>query len=211
MRLRPFYWGGWFLTRVISKLFFRIRTNGQENIPRSGGFILASNHVSYYDPPLVGSWSKRELYFFAKEELFHNRLGGGIITRTNALPVKRGAMDRNAIRMAVDVIRKGFGLTLFPEGTRSRTDNFLSPKAGIGMIATRAKCPIVPAYLHGSNHPGDCFKGRQKLSITYGEPFSAEWVMSFPKGKEGYEQIAAAVMERIGQIKASVVTPELSR
>ncbi len=208
MRLRPFYWGGWFLTRVVSKLFFRIKTQGQENIPRQGGFILASNHISNYDPPLVGSWITREVYFLAKEELFRNPVAGGLITRTNALPVKRGAMDRKAIHVSVEVIRRGFGLTFFPEGTRSKTDQFLRPKAGIGMIATRAKCPIVPAYVHGSNHPGDCFKGRQRLSITYGEPFGADWVMSFPKGKEGYEQIASAVMERIGQIKASVVASE---
>jgi len=204
VRINIVYWAGWSLTRIISKLFFRVRTVGQENIPRQGGFILATNHVSYYDPPLVGSWIKRELYFFAKKELFKNRLFGAIISTTNSLPVNRQGVDRQAIRLAVDAIERGFGLTMFPEGTRSLTDKFLSPKPGIGMIASRAKCPIAVGYIHGSNRPGDCFWGRDRLSITYGETFSADWVKSFPKSKEGYRQIAEAVMARIGEIKAEV-------
>jgi 1-acyl-sn-glycerol-3-phosphate acyltransferase len=202
------YWLVWSLTRIISKLFFRIRTGGQENIPSKGGFILATNHISYYDPPLVGSWITRELYFFAKKELFKNRLFGAIIRATNALPVNRQGVDRQAIRLAVDAIERGFGLTMFPEGTRSRTDNFLSPKPGIGMIATRAGCPIAVGYIHGSSRPGDCFRGRDRLSITYGETFSSDWVKSFPAIKEGYYQIAEAVMERIEQLKAGVLSAE---
>ena len=204
MRFNIVYWAGWSLTRIISKLVFRIKTSGQENIPREGGFILASNHISYYDPPLVGSWITRELYFFAKKELFKNRLFGAVISTTNSLPVNRRGMDRQAIRLAVDAIGRGFGLTMFPEGTRSRTDDFLAPKAGIGMMAARAGCPIAVAYIHGSNRPGDCFRCRDRLSITYGETLSAEWVKSFPATKEGYQQIAEAVMERISQLKAEV-------
>ncbi len=204
MRFNYIYWAGWVLTRIISKLVFRIRTGGQENIPRQDGFILAMNHISNYDPPLVGSWMSRELYFFAKKELFQNRFFGAVIRQTNALPVNRQGVDRQAIRQAVNAIKRGFGLTMFPEGTRSRTDKFLNPKPGIGMIAARAGCPIAVGYIHGSNRPGDCFWGRDKLSVTYGETFSAEWVQSFPQSKEGYLQIAAAVMERIGEIKARV-------
>ncbi len=208
MRFNIVYWMGWSLTRIISKLFFRVRTVGQENIPPKGGFILATNHMSYYDPPLVGSWISRELYFFAKKELFKNRLFAATIRTTNALPVNRQGVDRQAIRLAVAAIKRGFGLTMFPEGTRSRTDKFLSPKPGIGMIASRAECPIAVGYIHGSNRPGDCFRGREQLSITYGETFSADWVKSFPASKEGYRQIATAVMERIGELKARVVSAE---
>jgi len=204
VRLRPFYWAGWSLTRIISKLIFRIKTSGQENVPPSGGFILASNHISYYDPPLVGSWITREVYFFAKKELFKNRLFGALITATNSLPVNRYGIDRQSIRLAVDAIKRGFGLTVFPEGTRSRTEEFLSPKPGIGMIAARAGCPIAVGYLHGSNKLKDCFWGRDRMTMTYGETFPAEWVKSFPATKEGYQQIAEAVMERIGQIKKQV-------
>jgi len=204
VRLNLLYWSGNLLTRILSWLFCRPRISGQENIPRKGGFILASNHISYYDPPLVGSWQRREVYFFAKKELFRNRLFGAIIRATNSLPVSRGAVDLKALKAAVEVIRAGFGLTMFPEGTRSRTDQFLAPKPGIGIIATRAGCPIVPVYIHGSNRLSDCVRGRDKMSISYGPPLSAEWVQSQGYGKEAYLKIATTVMERIGDLRSAV-------
>lgn len=206
MRFNIVYWMGWSLTWIIGRLFFRIKIRGRENIPRQGGFILASNHISYFDPPLVGSFITRELYFFAKKELFKNRLFGAIIRATNSLPVNRQGVDRQAIRLAVDAIKRGFGLTMFPEGTRSRTDKFLSPKPGIGMIASRAGCPIAVAYIHGSNRLKDCFWGRDRLSITYGETFPADWVNSFPPTKAGYHELAAAVMERISRLQEEVIS-----
>jgi 1-acyl-sn-glycerol-3-phosphate acyltransferase len=204
VRLKLLYWAGYSLTRILSFIFFRPRISGRDNIPGEGGFILASNHISYYDPPLVGSWQRREVYFFAKKELFRNKLFGAIITATNSLPVSRGAVDRQALRLAIGVIRKGFGLTVFPEGTRSRTDQFLKPRPGIGIIARQTGCPIVPAYIHGSNKLSDCFKRRDRMSITYGEPLSAEWVTAQPADKSGYLTIAATVMDRIAQLRSQV-------
>ncbi len=204
MRLKLLYWTGYSLTRLISWPLFRPRISGREHIPTVGGFILASNHISYYDPPLVGSWQRRELYFFAKKELFRNRLFGAVIRATNSLPVSRGAVDRQALKLAIDVVKTGFGLTMFPEGTRSHTDQFLPPRPGIGIIATRAGCPIVPTYIHGSNKLRECFWGRDKMSITYGEPLTAEWVLSLGTGKEAYQQIAAKVMERIAELRYQV-------
>ena len=203
--MKILYYAGWSLTRVISKLLFRITVTGREHFPKEGGFILATNHRSYYDPLLVGSWAPREVYFFAKQELFKNRLFGNIITRTNALPVRRGSIDRNAIELSLNVIKKGFGLTIFPEGTRSKTEGFLDPKPGVGLIAMQALCPIIPGYVHASNNLRDCLKGRDHLRISYGEPFPASWVSSFPSGKESYEAIALAVMERIRQLKEGPV------
>lgn len=203
--MKILYYAGWSLTRLISTLVFRIRVRGQEHFPKEGGFILATNHISYYDPLLVGSWAPRQVYFFAKRELFKNPIFGAVIRRTNALPVKRGTVDRQALDMSVDVISRGFGLTIFPEGTRSKKDGFLDPKPGIGMIATRAKCPIVPGYVHGSNRLTDCFLGRTRMSITFGEPFPAAWVASIPVDREGYQQIADTVMACIGELKASVI------
>ncbi|MCD6249708.1 MAG: 1-acyl-sn-glycerol-3-phosphate acyltransferase [candidate division Zixibacteria bacterium] len=204
MRFNLVYWSGNLLTRILCLLFFRPRISGQDNVPRKGGFILASNHISYYDPPLVGSWQRREVYFFAKKELFRNWLFGAIITAANSLPVSRGVVDRKAIKAAVEVIQAGFGLTMFPEGTRSLTDQFLDPKPGVGIIAIQAGCPIIPVYLHGSNRLGDCFRGKDKLSVSYGSPLSAEWVRSQGSGKEAYLKIATTVMERISDLRSAV-------
>jgi 1-acyl-sn-glycerol-3-phosphate acyltransferase len=194
------YANGWFLTRCIATLAFRYQISGQEFIPEKGGFILAVNHISYYDPPLAGSAASRKLYFFAKEELFKNPLFGWILRNVNALPVKRGAFDRRAIQLAIKIIRNGNGLTFFPEGTRSRTGNLLPAKPGLGMVAHHAQCPIVPGNIHGSNRIAACLTGREQLRITFGEPFSAAWVASFDASKEAYLEISRTVLNRIGEL-----------
>jgi 1-acyl-sn-glycerol-3-phosphate acyltransferase len=208
VRVKILYYLGWSLTRLISKLVFRIKIAGKESFPGSGGFILATNHISWYDPLLVGSWSPREVYFFAKQELFKNRLFGWIITRTNALPVKRGTIDRAAMQQSAEVIYRGFGLTIFPEGTRSKTDDFLRPKPGIGILASRVRCPIVVGYVHGSNRLRDCLLGRTRMSVTYGPPIDPSEYADYPATKEGYMRIASDVMVRIGQLKERVNGPK---
>lgn len=195
---------GWSVTRLVSTLIFRIRVRGQEHIPKTGGFIIATNHASVYDPLLVGSWSSREVYFFAKKELFENKVFGEVIRRTNALPVKRGAVDRDALKASVGVINRGYGLVFFPEGTRSKTHHFLPPKPGLGLLATMARCPIIPGYVHGSNRLKDCFRGRTRLSITFGEPLSGEWVKSFSSDRESWEAISVEAMRRIAALAAEI-------
>ncbi|MEA3296631.1 MAG: lysophospholipid acyltransferase family protein [candidate division Zixibacteria bacterium] len=195
------YYFVWIMVRIVTGLFFRIRISGLTHLPAKGGFIVATNHISYYDPPLVGSWSPRRLYYLAKKELFRNRFIGMILTGVYALPVKRTGIDRKALELCVTKIRDGAGLVLFPEGTRSLTDRFLDPRPGIGIIAIRAGCPIVPGYIHGTNRLGACLIGKERLSLTFGEPLSASWVSSIPPDKEGYRKVAETVMERIGELR----------
>ncbi len=195
------YYTGWTFFRAITKILFRIKISGKENFPKNGGFILASNHQSYLDPPVVGSWAPRVVYFMTKAELFENKLLGWYLINTNARPVKRGVMDRQSIKATLDIIADGQGMTIFPEGTRSTTGELLEPKAGIGMIAAKAHCPIIPTYVNGFNRLKDCFLGKAKLTITYGEMIPADWVMAQSKGKEGYNEIAQRVMAEIQKIK----------
>jgi 1-acyl-sn-glycerol-3-phosphate acyltransferase len=198
------YWTAHVVGQSASWALFRPKITGRENIPRTGGFIMASNHISYYDPPLLGSWQWRELYFFAKKELFLNPIFGKIITICNTLPVSRGTIDRVAISRAVEAIQNGNGLIMFPEGTRSRTKELLKPKPGVGLVAIGAGCPIIPTYLHGANNLKDCLLRRDRLSISWGEPLSADWVKSFAPEKESYRTIAETVMERIAFLKQQV-------
>jgi len=199
------YYAGWTFFRSITKILFRIKISGKENIPKTGGFILAPNHQSYLDPPVVGSWAPRAVYFMTKAELFENAILGWYLFNTNARPVKRGAMDRQAIKTILDIIDKGHGVTIFPEGTRSVSGEFLEPKAGIGMIATKAQCMIIPTYVNGFNRLSDCFWGKGKLTITYGKAIPAEWVMAQEKGKIGYNAIAQRVMAEIQKIKDNLL------
>lgn len=195
------YYTGWTFFRAITKIFFRIKISGKENFPKNDGFILASNHQSYLDPPVIGSWAPRVVYFMTKAELFENKLLSWYLYNTNARPVKRGVMDRQSIKTTLDIIADGQGMTIFPEGTRSTTGEFLEPKAGIGMIAAKAQCPIIPTYVNGFNRLKDCFLGKMKLTITYGKMIPADWVIAQAKGKEGYNAIAQRVMAEIQKIK----------
>ena len=203
MKIRIVYYLGWSFFRLITKIFFRIKISGKENFPKTGGFILAPNHQSFLDPPVVGSWAPRVVYFMTKAELFENFLLGWYLYHTNARPVKRGVMDRSAIKLTLDIIAEGQGMTIFPEGTRSLTGEFLEPKPGIGMIASRAKCPIIPAYVNGFNNLKGCFLGRDKLTITYGEMIPYEWIEAQKSEKDCYNIIAQRVMREISKIKAN--------
>jgi 1-acyl-sn-glycerol-3-phosphate acyltransferase len=140
--------------------------------------------------------------FFAKRELFKNKLFGAIISRTNAFPVKRGAVDREALQTAHTIIANGFGLVFFPEGTRSLKEGFLDPKPGVGLLATDSECLIVPCYIHGSNRLKKVFWDHDVMSVRYGPPIPADWVKSIPKDKAGYQQVAEEIMRRIALLKS---------
>lgn len=178
-----------------------MKVSGLQNVPSSGGFLLACNHIAYWDPPICGSWCGRYVFFLAKQELFDSWLLGRVLHATNARPIRRGAIDRRALDMCVRFIDEGNGLVIFPEGTRSMGKDFLSPKPGIGMLALRARCPIVPCYIHGTNDLRGCLKKASPMRIAYGESIKPEEFTDLEPGKESYAKIAAEVMRRIGFVR----------
>lgn len=184
----------------------RIKVLGRENIPDRGPFIMASNHISGFDPPFIGSWSTRVMFYLAKRNLFKLPIVGWFLRTLHAIPLNRGAIDREAVALCVKALGDNYGLLVFPEGTRSHSGEFLEPKAGVGMLAVQAGCPIVPVYLRGTNRLFDCLLGREQLYIIFGEPLSAEWVGSFSAEKSSYVEIAAAVMERIALLRQNVLS-----
>jgi len=193
------------LTRIIFGLLCRPKITGLENIPKEGGYILASNHISNFDPPIVGSWVPRPVYYLAKKELFPNKLAAAIFYKLNCIPVKRGVIDRKAIEDCVTTINKGHIVTIFPEGTRFKNGQLHPPKPGVGIVARKSACAIIPTYLHGTNRLKDCIRGRVKMSINYGSTIPAEWVASVSDDKEGYFIIAEKIMSEIAKIRDRVV------
>ena len=193
---------GYALSRFTATVLMGCRPVGVENLPRAGGFILASNHISNLDPPLVGCYVPRRTHFLGKRELFETPVLKWIVGRTNMHPVRRGGFDRAAVKTAVSVLKSGAPLVMFPEGTRSKTDEFLEPKAGIGMIAREALAPIIPCYIQGSNHFKRCLVRRERLQIAYGAPLGPEWLERQSNDKEGWRAIAREVMRRIGELKS---------
>ena len=202
--MKILYHTGRRLTRIVFGLLCRPDITGVENIPKEGGYILASNHISNFDPPIVGSWVPREVSFLAKKELFPNKLAASLFYRLNCIPVKRGVIDRKAIEDSVAAIEDGRIVTIFPEGTRFIDGELHPPKPGVGVVARKSGCAVIPAYLHGTNRLKDCIRGRVKMSINYGPPIPADWIKSVPDDKEGYIEIAEKIMAEIAKIRDRV-------
>jgi 1-acyl-sn-glycerol-3-phosphate acyltransferase len=179
---------------VIYKIGWRLEVRGRENIPSSGAVIFASNHRSYADPPLVGASVPREVHFLAKQELFYFRPFGWMIGALNAHPLNRGS-DIGAIRAACQLLEEDFALIIFPEGGRSKTDDFRKFKAGVGLLAKSTGSKIVPTYIHNSGY----MKKFKKLFVTFGPPIS-------PEGFESYEAVAEAVKSEIQRMKDGSAT-----
>ncbi len=149
-------------------LLFPTIFKGKRNIPK-GKVIFVCNHTSNIDPILLCMSTWRKQYFLAKKELFSNSFKRGIMKIAHAIPVERGKIDIKAIKMSMKVLSKNKILTIFPEGTRNRTNEDLSEiKAGAGMLAIKTKTPIVPVWI----------KKKPRLfrinSVKFGKPFTLE-------------------------------------
>lgn len=154
-----------FFCALFLRLFFKVKVVGKSNINcKLGSLILVSNHKSNLDPVLLGLYSKRRLYFMAKEELFVNPIFGYIIKKLGAFPVKRNSRDAGAVSCAKSIIDSGKILALFPEGTRSKTDEILKFKLGAVRLAVASGCEILPCSIFYA-------KGgfRRRVFLEYGK------------------------------------------
>jgi 1-acyl-sn-glycerol-3-phosphate acyltransferase len=192
------------LFSAIFSLVFRWQVSGAENVP-AGGVIIASNHISLWDPPLLGTALPRRIHFMAKEELFANPLFSWIITRLGAFPVKRGTADRTAIRTALTLLAEGSILGIFPEGTRSKTGALGSPEPGLALLALKSGAPVVPAAIIGTNKvfsDGHLFP---RFQVIFGKPIQFSKDNS---GKESMESMSMRVMTEISRLLSEAGHPE---
>lgn len=175
-------------------LFFRFKIIGAQHLPMSGGVIIAANHISLWDPPVLSAACTRPINFMAKEELFANPLFSRIITNLKAFPVRRGAADRTAIRYAINLLKNGEILGAFPEGTRSKTGELGKPEPGIAMIALKAGVTIVPAAIIGTNKVFKKGSILPQFIVKFGKPIM---ITEEKADKEMMEKISATIMEEI--------------
>ncbi|GMO55362.1 MAG: hypothetical protein Ta2C_10110 [Candidatus Endomicrobiellum trichonymphae] len=152
--------------RIMFSLFYRWHIEGAENIPQSGGAVIAPNHIGFFDSTLTGSAIKRPVHFMAKKELFDIPGFGWIIKQTNAFPVKRGMQDISAVRNAFSLLKSGCLLLVFPEGTRSKDGRIGKARAGAGMIACNTQVPLIPTKIENTNM---MLKFKQ-IKIKFGKP-----------------------------------------
>lgn len=138
------------LSKAIAKTFFNYRVIGAENMIEEGPCIIAANHCSYLDPPLVGVACKRAIHYLARKSLLDVPILGPILPELNVIPVDQKNADRSALMGAIRVVKNGGAVLIFPEGTRS-TDGTRQPaQPGIGMIVAKTGAPVVPVRISGS-------------------------------------------------------------
>ena len=169
-RMTPIYWFGKTLAQVFAKVFLDFHVEGLEHLPRKGPVLVACNHISFWDPPLVGSSMPRRIAFVAKAELFENRLFGAVLRSYNAMPIQRGPKARAGLRGAEDVLSSGGAVLIFPEGTRNKTGKLMPPRGGVARLAAVTRSPVVPACITGSNQIRRSMLRQVPIRITFGPP-----------------------------------------
>jgi 1-acyl-sn-glycerol-3-phosphate acyltransferase len=198
----------WVLARVVAWICFRYRVEGE--IPRTGGLLIAANHASYLDIPLLGCGMRRRAWYLGRNDLFPIPVLNGILQALGWIPVRLGRLDREAFRKAIDLIRTGKVVVIFPEGGRSHDGHLRPPKAGIGAIVSQTGCSVVPAYLKGTF---DVLPMRarwprlRQVTVRFGAPIRFETGKQTERAetKQFYQQVSRTVIEHIaalGQVPA---------
>nr|WP_251047407.1 lysophospholipid acyltransferase family protein [Planococcus sp. ISL-110] len=170
---------------------YRFEIIGSENFPKEGGILLCSNHIHALDPPVVGMTAPRTVHFMAKEELFKAPILGPILPKLNAFPVKRGMSDREALRMALKILKSGEVVGLFPEGTRSTDGVLKKGLSGAGFFALRGNADVMPCAIIGP------YKAFRKVKVVYGEPIRME---PYRERKASADEVTGAIMSSIQKI-----------
>lgn len=150
------------------------RVEGLENVPPSGGLLLAANHVSFADPPAVACAIERQVRFMAQEALFKPPVFGPLIRKLGAFPVRRGEADMAAIRNALETLDSGMPLVIFPEGGRGDGKTLRPANKGVALLARKSNAPVVPIGIVGADKwlpAGRKIPRFTRITVRFGEPF----------------------------------------
>ena len=190
MNLYPF---GKAVTRLLTSIIFRIKYEGTENIPQGGGYILACNHPSNFDPVIISQPVSVQVRYLAKVELTRLPIAGPIISRLGIIPVTRGESDNTAINAAVEVIREGGVLGVFPEGRRNKGGPTLRPRSGVAVIAGQTGADVLPMAITYS-------KGARlgsRITVRYGQMIPNGELGADPNSPASLRRASRFVMDRI--------------
>lgn len=186
--------------RPLTRTAFAVRVTGTQNVPLVGGLVVAANHRSYLDPPLLGSWFPRTIHFMAKQELFNIFGLGQIITAVHAFPVDRERADVASIRQALRILKHGDVVGIFPEGTRNLAGE-AQARGGAVLLAATSHCPIVPVALVNTQFALRRMRA-SKVEVRIGEPMVLQG-SERKATKAEIERWTADLSQRIERLAAS--------
>lgn len=192
------------LLRGFNRLVCRYRVIGLERVPSTGPLLIVANHLSFYDPLLLGIILPRRVWFFTKSEIFRWPIVGTACKLTGQIPVRRGESDRSALEKGLAYLKEGKVLMLFPEGTVERQEKMIPARAGAAMLASRGSVTVLPIAHVGTRRilrtPRSWFP---RVTITIGEPFTPTLPAGLPR-KAALLYVTDEIMYRI----AAMLPPE---
>ncbi len=196
--MKPFYRFSWRVVRTLFKVTLGLKVVGSEKVPEEGPLILASNHRSYFDPPLLGISVSREIHFLAKSELFSFRPFGKLITYLNAHPIRRGEKDTHAVDGMVELLKRNEAVAIFPEGTRQKEGTNLGrPKSGVARLAQATGAPILTVYIRGSRKKWKGFLRIDPVGVYFGKMINPDVYGEYGKDPKGFRALATYVLSEI--------------
>jgi 1-acyl-sn-glycerol-3-phosphate acyltransferase len=208
--MNPAYFIGWCGFRVLFKAYFRWRVYNAERVPLEGGVILASNHASYLDPPLIGAGVRRGINYLARENLFRFPVMGWVLHHWQVVPVDRDGGGAVGLRAILERLLAGGAIILFPEGTRTYDGKIQPVRSGIGLTVIKSKAPVVPVRVFGMYEAyGRHFRFPRpfRVAVKYGQPMRFEAlraeakVCSKPRLKQIYQQVADEIMAAVASLE----------
>jgi 1-acyl-sn-glycerol-3-phosphate acyltransferase len=185
-----------FVVNAVVRTTFRFRVVGAENVPLSGGLIIAANHISNFDPPILGIALPRPVSYMAKKELFAVPVLSWVITHLTAYPVDRQAGGTAAIRASLRMLKEGRCVGIFPEGGRNVTGTN-EEKAGAAFLAAASGAPVVPAAIVGTRK----LRPFGRVSVVFGDPIRV--TRNRQSDADDLEKGAAQIMQRIRTLEES--------
>jgi 1-acyl-sn-glycerol-3-phosphate acyltransferase len=208
--VNPSYFAAWAIFRLLYSSYFRWRVFNLERVPREGPVILASNHASFLDPPLIGASLPRPINYLARDTLFRFPLVGAVLRSWNSVPVDREGGGAAGLRQILDRLLAGGGIILFPEGTRTRDGRLRAARSGIGLVVIKSQAPVVPVRVFGTFEAFGRhlrFPRPRRVAVKFGRPLtfgvyrSEARHCSKARLKEIYQRIADDIMREIAALE----------
>jgi len=202
MAMNTIYWVGHTLFRTFAKGFLSYRVVNEEKLIQKGGVLVVANHESFLDPPLIGVAFRDAIYYLARKTLFRGPTSW-LYPRWNAIPVDQDNPDMTSLKKIIKLLKNGERVLLFPEGERTLTGELGKGEAGVGLIASKAKVPILPLRIKGAYEAlprGSGKLRRLPVTIVVGDPIDFSKEELNVKGREAYQGISDRIMKEIDKL-----------
>ena len=197
------YWLGYRFFRELARGLFDFRVIGGEKLPIAGPVLIASNHVSFLDPPFVSQAFDEVVYSFARKTLFNHPVMGAILRSWQVLGVDLDKPDTTALKTTIRLLRSGKKVLIFPEGTRSPDGNLQPAEAGVGLFIAKGQAPVLPVRLFGAYEAyprGAKILRPARITLVVGDLWQPDLSSYSQTGKDLYQVLADEVMRRIGEL-----------